>query len=436
MAQNPDRESGGSIRLRPRNAPAVGRATAQPGDLRPIGPPGPTPFTLPDLERLALANSPALREASARVQAAEGRWLQEGLPPNPRAGYMGDEIGNEDSAGMHGGFISQEFVRGGKLRLAQAAAAFEVRRARAERDAQRARIVNDARIAFYEVLIAQRTVDIFDELTRVADRSVSIALRLLEGGEASRADVLQWQIEARTARLRLDQARNRAVAAWRDLTAVANVPDLPAMRLAGDPAADLPRLDFELALDNVLSRSPELAASAAEIERSRSAVRRAQAEPIPNLEVRAAVQHDDASGDTFANLELGLPLPVWDRNQGNIQRAYAELLAAESGFERRQLALRDKLAMSFERYQSALQQVDAYANDILPDAESSLDLVVVGYENAETGYLDVLTAQRAFFNAHLEYLAALRELRRNAVVIEGLLLTDSLNAGTGREMAE
>ncbi|MEX2139092.1 MAG: hypothetical protein WD894_07520 [Pirellulales bacterium] len=85
----------------------------------PQGEPIARPLTLADLERIALANNPTLTQLFARVQAARGAWLQAGLYPNPKVAYQGSEIGNENTAGLQGGFVEQEIVTHGQAGTCQ-----------------------------------------------------------------------------------------------------------------------------------------------------------------------------------------------------------------------------------------------------------------------------------------------------------------------------
>lgn len=83
-------------------------------------------LTLAEAQSLATSYHPALREAMGRVRAAQGNWLQVGLRPNPALGYLGEEMGDDGTAGKQGGFVSQEFVTAGKLGLNRAVAIREV----------------------------------------------------------------------------------------------------------------------------------------------------------------------------------------------------------------------------------------------------------------------------------------------------------------------
>lgn len=383
-------------------------------------------MTLADLEAMALANSPVLARAISRVEAARGQWVQVGLRPNPVAGYSASEIGNEGRAGQQGAFIGQEFVTGGKLRLNRAVAAREIRVAEQQLAALRYRVLNDVRINFFEVLVAQRALDLWQELAEIGQRGVRAANELLQAQEVSRADLLQARVEANSARIQLANARNRYTAAWRRLTAVLGSPGMTPAPLAGDIEAGRPDITWDDALQQLLVASPELAAAQAEVDRARWAFERARAEVVPNLELQLLAQYDNSSQDTIAGVQAGIPIPILNRNQGGIRRAQAELAAARSDVRRVELDLQNRLAIAFERYANARQQVAIYANDILPDAKSSLDLVDAGYRQGEFGFLTLLTAQRTYFQTNVAYVEALRQLRENTVAIEGLLLTDSL----------
>ena len=113
-------------------------------------------MTLAQLEDMAARCNPTLAQAAARVQAAHGQYVQAGLYPNPVVGYQASEIGDEGRAGQQGGFIGQEVVTAGKLRLNRDIASQEIRQAEYAWEAQRFRVLSDVRRAFYDVLVAQR----------------------------------------------------------------------------------------------------------------------------------------------------------------------------------------------------------------------------------------------------------------------------------------
>jgi outer membrane protein, heavy metal efflux system len=392
-----------------------------------------TGLTLADLEALALGNNPTLAQANARVEAARGRRVQAGLPPNPNVGYAANEVGNGGMAGQQGGYLGQVVPLGGKLRLSRAVADQEVRQALWQRDAQQWTVLNDVRIAFYDALVSQRMVEVTRRLVEIGEQGEQTAADLLRIGQVSRVDFLQARIESRTARIEWNNARNRRDAAWRHLAAIIGVPCLPAETLSGDPTAGIPELTWDDALCRILASSPELAAAQAGIARARTALERQRVEPVPDLDAQYSPQYDTGAGNQIHNVQATLNIPLFNRNQGNIRAAQAELSAAQRDVQRIELDLQSRLAAAFERYANARQQVDTYTADILPDAQTELDIVADGYRREEFGYLTLLTAQRTYFSANLAYLRALQSLRASAVEIEGYLLTGSLGRSAFRD---
>jgi cobalt-zinc-cadmium efflux system outer membrane protein len=384
------------------------------------------PMSLEALEAIAQRCNPVLAQAAARVEAARGEWLQVGLYPNPQAGYLASEINDEHQAGQQGAFFGQEIVTNGKLQKNRDAAAQAIRQAECVLATQRCRVLSDVRRAFYDTLVAQRTIELTDQLVRIGQEGVRAAESLSRAKEASRVDVLQARIEADSARILAEKARNRYQAAWRNLMAVTGMGDVPPAPLCGEIQDGLVQWTWDEAFQHVLCDSPLLAEAQAGVARAQAVVARECAARVPNVNLQASVQYDNATRDAIAGIQAGVPLPFFNRNQGNIRRAEAELAAAQGEVRRVSLDLQQRLAPAFEQYQNARYQVEKYAAEILPNAQTSLDLVTAGYRQGEFSYITLLTAQRTFFQVNLAYVEAIRDLRFATVAIDGTLLADSL----------
>jgi len=381
---------------------------------------------LAELESLALEHNPTLSQSAARVDAAQGRYVQGGLYPNPSVGYIADEVGNSGYGGQHGAFFGQRIVTAKKLQLNRSVATQEIQQAEWAWQAQQQRVVNDVRVAYYEFLVARRAVELQEQLLAIGQQGVKAAEALQAAKESSRADLLQAQVEAEAAAIQVDNARNRSQAAARRLTAIVGVPTLDLEKLEDSLNAELQKVAWDAILERLLTQSPELAQAQAGVERARWVLQREYAGRVPDIDALASVKYDYSTQNTIAGVSLGMPLPVFDRNQGNIRRAQAEETAAENEVQRLELQLRKRLAAVFQRYENAQQQVDRYSHNVLPTAKESLDLIVSGYRQGEFPYLTLLTAQRTYFRVSLTYLESLRDLRSSMVAIDGLLLSGGL----------
>lgn len=388
----------------------------------------PPSFSLTQLESIAIGQNPAVAQAAAEVRALQGKYIQVGLPPNPTIGYTASEIGDSGRAGQQGAYVGQQFITGGKLRLNRAVASQEVQQAQQRLAAARERVLTDVRIAFYEVLVAQQRLVVTEDLLEVGQRGVRTVEALLEAKEASGPDLLQSQIEANTAHMLIENARAARLGAWLRLTAVIGAPEMPMAQVAGDLSSDLPNIDATAAVEQILTASPQLAAAYTDIERARYALERARVEVVPDLNLQGTAQYDYASEMAIAGAQVGLPLPIINRNQGGIAQAQSELASAQQNARRLELALRKQYASVYQRYLIARQQVDRYRSEIVPQARETLQLTSQGYEFGELSYLQLLTVQRTYFQTNLAYLDALGRMWAASREIEGLLLSGSLEA--------
>lgn len=375
-----------------------------------------------------MRNNPTLAEARARVEAAEGNWLQVGLPPNTVLGYSGQQLFSAGQAEQQGLYVEQEFVRGGKLGLNRAVAAQELRKAEAMWAAQEQRVTTDVELGYYEVLIAQRRVKTTQTLIEIAGQAVTTSEALFKAKEVAKVDVTRAQIELQTTRIQHYNAEHAYDAAWKRLAAVLGMPGYQPQTLADTLEEKFTEINADEAIQRIISQSPEMSAAYAEIERARWAISRAEAEPIPNVNVAAVAQSDNGTGSSNANLQVTMPIPWRDRNQGRIGQTYAELNAAELALGRVELNLQRRMAAVYQRYANAKSQIHEFTgpDGILAGAQSTLESIRTGYQAGEYAYLDLITAQKTYSQANLAYVEALGEFWTAVAEIEGLLLKGSL----------
>lgn len=385
-------------------------------------------ISLSDLEQMALENNPTLAQLSAVVSKAQGIRKQVGLYPNPVIGYSGDEMGNDGASGQQGGFISQTIVTGDKLRLNRAVASQDIQALSWDYEAQLYRVQNDVRLRFYEALGAQRRVKLALELKKVAEEGLKAAVQLLEARQTARPDVLQAQVQLNEVLIILQNAQFDYEAAWKQLASVIGNPDLAPARLEGtlEEKGD-EAFTWEGTYRRLLDSSPELQAAYFRAQRARFMIQRQEAQPTPNLLTQFAVAKDNSTGDTITSVQVGIPLPLFNRNQGNIDIARSEYHRAVRDSERLELSLRNRLAVVFRNYQKSRQQVERYSSNILPIAEENLKLTDDGYRQGEFDFLRVLTARRTYFETNLAFVQSLTGLRLAEVQISGLLLTGGLD---------
>ena len=379
------------------------------------------------LAALAIANNPTLQQAAAAVAQTQATQWQVGLYPNPQVGYLRADPSQAGQSRTEGVFVGQEFVTSGKRWKSRDVEAQEVARLRWEYQSQERRVLNDVRIRVVELLAAQQTLLMLDDLLRIADDSLKTTERLREGGSASQADVLQTRIQWKTVRVRRIEAEVRLDAAWRQLVNVVGCPYLERAPISGQLEGEIPTLDWETTWQRLLAESPQLRAAETRINHARSELAREQAQRIPNISVQLISERDHVQGFNTISSFVSVPVPLFNRNQGNIAHAQADMREARSEVRRTQLALRDQLSITFQRYETLRRQLEQLAQEIMPDVEANQRLVAAGFRGGEMSMLQLLTAQEAYFTTRLTQLEALVELRKTEAEIDGLLLTGGLN---------
>ena len=389
-------------------------------------------LTLDELVSTALANNPAVAEARAAASEAAGVRTQVGLRPNPTIAYVAEEIGADGAGGLHNVNLSQTFVRGQKLEWNRAVVDRDVQRLLWQADAQATRVRTDVAVRFYDALAAQRRVELADAFLNVADRGVDVAGQRLDAGEGTRADVLQAENLRNEVRLLERQAHIAEEAARRRLAALTGA-DVTDVRLAGVLSSSEAQPTFESLLATLVEGSPVVLAAQAEVQRARHLINRHSVQAIPNVTGQLGVGQDFASDNTFANVGVSLPIPVHNRNQGNIARARADYCRAVRKVERLRGDLADRLAVAMRDYQQANTTASLYADEILPKAEEARELAEEAYLAGEFDFLRVLTARRAAFDANLNYLSSLVKAAQQRALLDGFLLSGSFANATDYE---
>jgi cobalt-zinc-cadmium efflux system outer membrane protein len=380
---------------------------------------------LEQLEAMALARNPTLRQAESMRQAAEGVARQAGLYPNPTVGYYGDEIrGGYSGGGKQGGFVSQTIVLGGKLGAARRLAAAETGEAAASVDLWRARVIYSVRVSFYKVLAAQRLVEVRDRQSALASDTVVTSRQLANTGQVDRAEILQAELELHQAELGAVTARQNLRMAWRLLAADAGNPELPQTLLEGD-LDGLPGLQFDEVVARASQESPEVTLAQRTLDRAGAMLDSAKKAPIPDLALSGTLAHNFEPIEGTARetglqggAQIGVQIPVFNRNQGNIAAGRAGIESARAALDREKLRIRRLLSSLFFEYEMARDTAFRYRTEILPSAAEVLAMYQSNYQGMAGPYPPVLLAQRTLFQLQVDALRALEAGWQSALALQ------------------
>jgi cobalt-zinc-cadmium efflux system outer membrane protein len=283
---------------------------------------------------------------------------------------------------------------------------------------------------FYQTLAAQRRLELANEFVQIADDAAKRTRQRREKGDASEPDALQTEIQLNQVELERQQAQMSLRASWKQLAAVAGCPDLAMSDLDGELPIAAEQFDWNVVYQRLLAGSPEVHSAQAGISQARANWERQEVQAIPNVSVMVAGGHDQATDNGMMNAQIGVPLPIWNRNQGNTYAAYSEYCRATQDLERRQLSIRSRLAATARDYDSASIAMEKYQSSIVPKAEEMLNLSEQAYEAGEISYLQVLIVRRTYFESNLGLVEAQSRLAASRALLNGMLLSDGLEEST------
>jgi cobalt-zinc-cadmium efflux system outer membrane protein len=393
-------------------------------------------ITLDELQQMALHNNPTFAQAAANVQAAEGRKKQSGLYPNPTVGYQGEQIrGGSFRGGEQGFFVQQDIVLGGKLSLNRQIFDQELKQAQTEAEEQKLRVVTNVRISYIQALAAQQTLELRQNLAKLAEDAVETSHQLANVGQADAPDVLESEVEAQQAQLAITMAEQSQQRVWKVLATVVGNPRLPLMKLEGK-LEDTPQVNADELVEKIVDESPSVRIAELGVKRAEAALAREKRESIPDLQLRGGMEQNrellPAPGGRPVGLQgfadVGVKIPLFNRNQGNIATAKADGERAKREVERVKLLLRERAASVVQNYTFSQTAVERYKNQMIPRAQKAYELYSKKYQQMAAAYPQVLVAQRTLMQLEVSYINALESFAMSSLSLQSYLLTDGLES--------
>jgi cobalt-zinc-cadmium efflux system outer membrane protein len=368
---------------------------------------------LPTAIRLAF-DQPGLRAAADEVAATEAAAEQAGRLPNPELAYLreGQQAGTRTTTVQ----INQPIELGGKREARVASAQGATSLARAELAARRQDMRATVIAGFYEVLVAQRRQELARALTELARRSVEVAGKRVAAGKISPIDETKARLAAVDAATELNQATAALAIAKTKLGALLGRPADAIVLAEQDEQLPTPR-----PLDALLAQAGD--GTSVQRARSQLAVQEAQtraerAARIPDLTLSVGSQRDDQVGRRQAVLGLSMPLPLFNRNDGAVRAAVRRTDKAREELAAAQVSTASELTTAYTRYQVARDEAMLLRQDVIPNARSAYELTLKGFEYGKFSFLDVLDAQRTWFQAQSRQWNSMLEAYRAFADIE------------------
>lgn len=391
--------------------------------------------SLNEFQVYALKNNPTLKQAEAIAQVSAALARQVGLWPNPSVGYQGEQIrGGSFGGGEQGGFVQQTIVLGGKLGLRRNVFQQQEKEDEIGIQEQQLSVRGAVQVQFYSALTRLRVVEVRHKLLDIANDAAATAHQLANVGQADAPDVLQAEVEAEQAKLEFVKAQREYIQCYEELAAVAGEPQISLALLKGD-LDQPPGIDTDRYLDDLLQNSPSIKRAQQSALRADAELARDKREAIPDLNLRAGVQENQeilessikpVGVQSFASVSI--QIPVFNRNQGNVQAAKAQVERERAEVERIRLQLLQTAQPLLQQYLISRMEEERYRTQLIPRAQRAYELYLGKYRNMAAAYPEVIVSQRTLFQLEESYARTLGELWNTAVLLQNYLLADGVSS--------
>lgn len=376
-------------------------------------------LTLDAAIEFALAANPELSAAANELRAVEGAVIQAGVLPNPDISTLVEDTQNKATRTTTVQ-INQLIELGGKraARIASAERGRDVATAglAAKRLDVRASVVG----AFFDVLVAQERLQQVQDLLSLAQRATQAASRRVTAGKISPVEETKARVAEAASRIELNQAKGDLASARKRLAATwgSSTPQFDQVEGRTD---SLPEILSTEEIERRLNNAPALARARHEADRFAALTELERARRIPNVTVSLGSKRAEELGRNQTLVGISVPLPLFDRNQGNLLEALRRADRAKDELSATEVRLSMEVAQNHERLKVLANEAQTLHDEILPGARSAYDAASKGFELGKFSFLEVLDAQRTFFQARAQYLKSLSEAHRTASDLERVL---------------
>ena len=364
------------------------------------------PLTLERALQSAFAHNPNLAAAQWEIGVAEGDRQQAGLIPNPQVSWEAEDTRRRSRTTTL--MLSQPLELGGKrgarievAERAQDAASIELERRRNELRA-------DVFQAFYNSTIAQQRLLLTEQSLQLAERGLRVAQGRINAGKAAPVEAMRAQVQLSQVRLELRRAERDQATAYQQLAQATGAPQATFTRVE-EPTTALPAIASPQTLLDRLPTTAELRLARLQINQKEASLGLEKALRIPDLTVSIGSQYSETDRERVNLLGVSMPIPLFNRNQGNVLAAARRTDQARDLRNASELRLRSEVQSGLEQWATANTEVNAFNQVILPAAQSAVDTATRGFEMGKFNFLDVLDAQRTLFEARSQYLQAVAD---------------------------
>jgi len=384
-----------------------------------------TNLTLDQAIEKALKSNFELSVLELEADKAKARTFQVSRLPNPELSVEVENFGGSGELRQSDAIettvmISQPFLLGGKRSKQKKVSLLEEKLTNWDLRSQRLEIIKEVHKTFVDVLGAQELVKLNRELVNLEKEVFRSVKERVKAGKVSpieeikaKANLDAEMIVLERAERSLVSAKKRLCALWGDSLTYFNEvsADITALK-------DLPDYD-EILLKAI--KNPDLARWSTEMEKRKMSLNLEKARRLPDVEIGVGWRDFNESDDHAFLAGITIPLPLFNRNKGAVREALHDMSQAEKEKASSELSVQTELWGAYNEIKAAYSEASALKNTVLPGMKKVLEAQQEGYRRGKFDYIEVLDAQRSFFESRRNLLDSLVSYHKGIAEIKRLI---------------
>jgi cobalt-zinc-cadmium efflux system outer membrane protein len=370
-------------------------------------------FDLDHIINLALERNPAIASARSVIEQNEGRRTEAGAYPNPLiTAQSADATIRDPSNGVRmierGVTVHQTVEWPGMREARQDAAAAGLAGATVGLEEARLNLIAEVKGLFYELLLAERTVDLLQQNLEIVQEVARIVKARVRSGEGPQFEAVKADVEVLKAKQEMTKAKNVVRVKLVGLDTLTAGALGPRYKVQGDFRSLRDRLDPEQMAARDLSQHPVLKRQGKLVEQAEFAVTKERQARVPNVTLFGGYAREAGREAVIGGLTV--PTPLWYRQQGHIATALGTQRKEEAELIRSRNDLTRAINQHAREAETAQDQIIVYEEGLLKQAQEALRIAQLSFRQGASSLLDVLDAQRVQRQITVDYNLARFEL--------------------------
>ena len=369
-----------------------------------------------DLDRiidLALERNPTIAGAQSVIEQNEGRRTEAGAYPNPTIGAQTANAAirdpsNGDRLTEYGVTVYQPVEYPGMRAARQDAAAAGLAGATIGLEEAKLNLIAEVKTAFYELLLAERTVDLLQQNLEIVQEVARIVRARVRSGEGPQFEAVKADVEVLKAKQEMTKAKNAVRVKLVGLDTLTAGALGSRYKVQGDFRSLRDRLDPEQMVRRDPSQHPILRRQGKLIEQAESTVSKERQARVPNVTLFGGYAREVGREAVVGGLSV--PTPLWYRQQGHIATALGTQRKEEAELIRARNDLVRAINQHAREAETAQEQILVYEEGLLKQAQEALRIAQLSFRQGASSLLDVLDAQRVQRQITVDYNLARFEL--------------------------